>query len=79
MILFFINQQGASPGSGGNAKAFQDVTTVYVAHLATLRAANPGKDLTTLAGKDLVTIHAASANNLDDLDSAIAEYLLSNN
>jgi hypothetical protein len=43
-----------------------------------LRAANPGVDLTTLASKDLVTIHAASTNNLDDLNTATAEYILAN-
>jgi hypothetical protein len=79
VILLLVNQQGAPPPSGGNPKAFEDVTTVYVAHLAVLRAANPGADLTTLASKDLVTIRAASVNNADDLTTAIAEYLLSNN
>ncbi len=78
MILLFINQQGAV-ATGGNPKAFSDLNTVYVAHLAALRAANPGKDLSTLAAKDFVTIHAASVNNLDDLNTATAEYLLSNN
>ncbi len=78
MILLIVNQQGAV-ATGGNAKAFIDLTTVYVAHLAALRTANPGADLTTLAVKDLTTIHAASVNNLDDLNTATAEYLLSNN
>ena len=80
MILFFVNQQGATPPVGGNPKAFEDVTTVYVAHLAALRAANSGKDLTTLTTKDLVTIrNAASAGNKDDVNTAIPEYLLANN
>ena len=77
-MILLLAEQGVGGGPVGNPKAFDDLTTHYVAHLATLRAANPGKDLTTLASKDLVTIHAASVNNLDDLNTAIAEYILAN-
>lgn len=63
----------------GYPKAFIDVTTAYAAHLKVLRTANPGKDLTTLAVKEFPTIRtAASAGNKDDLNTAIAEFLLTN-
>ncbi len=78
MLLLFVNQ--GVGGGGGYARAFTDLTTYYVAHLAVLAAANSGKDLGTLASKDLATIHGAvSAGNQDDLNTAIAEYLLTNN
>jgi hypothetical protein len=78
MLLLIVGQQGASP-SVGNPKAFEDVTTVYAARLAALRAANPGKDLTTLATKDHATIRTAAASgNKDDLNTAIAEYIFTN-
>jgi hypothetical protein len=75
-MILLLAAQGA--GGSGNPLAFNDLTTAYVAHLITLRAANPGVDLTTLASKDLVTIHAASVDNLDDLNTATAEYILAN-
>lgn len=63
----------------GYPKAFVDLTSFYTAHLAVLRAANPGKDLTTLATKEFPTIRTAvSAGNKDDLNTAIAEWLLTN-
>jgi hypothetical protein len=78
MLLLIANQQGASP-SVGNPKAFEDVTTALIAHLAALRAANSGKDLSTLATKDFVTMRAAvSAGNRDDLNTAIAESIFTN-
>lgn len=78
MILLVVNQQGAGPFVG-NVKAFQDVTTAYIAHLAALRAANPGKDMTTIATKDFVTIRAAvTADNRDDLNTAIAASIFAN-
>ena len=63
----------------GYANAFVDLTTAYSQHLVVLRAANPGADLTTLAVSEFPTIRtAASAANKDDLNTAIAEFLLTN-
>jgi hypothetical protein len=76
-MLLLLSEQGVGGGTP-NPKAFDDLTTAYIGHLALLRAANPGVDLTTLASKDLVTIHAASVDNLDDLNTATAEYILAN-
>lgn len=75
-MILLLSAQGV--GGSGNPKAFEDLTTVYCARLVALRAASPGVDLATLASKDLVTIHAASVDNLDDLNTSIAEYLLAN-
>ena len=72
----------AAQGVGGGVaypKAFDDLTTAMQVRYRTLQAANSGKDMTTVFSKNLATIHAASVNNLDDLNTAIAEYLLSNN
>jgi hypothetical protein len=77
-MILLLAEQGVGGGPVGNPKAFDDLTTHYISHLALLRAANPGVDLTTLASKDLVTIHAASVDNLDDLNTATAEYILAN-
>ena len=78
MLLLLFSVQGGGP-AGGNPKAFEDLTTVYTAHVAVLHAANPTQDLTSLASKDLATVRAASVSNTDDLNNALAEYLLSNN
>ena len=75
MILLFVNQQGAV-ASAGNPRAFSDLQTAMALHLRNLRAANSGKDLTTLLAKELPTVHSSSINNLDDLNTASAEYLL---
>ena len=74
-MLLTIIPQGGAPAAG-NAKAFDDLTTAVSKHHVNLRNANPGKDLTTLFTKELTTVHSSSANNLDDLNSATAEYLL---
>jgi hypothetical protein len=63
-----------------SAPVFEDLTTSFVHHVAALRAANAGRDATTLVAKDIPTVrNAASSGNKDDLDTAYAEYLLTHN
>lgn len=64
----------------GYANAFTNLAHAFVKHGQALQAANSGKDLTTLLAKDLPTVRAAvSAANRDDVNTAYAEYLLTNN
>lgn len=63
----------------GYPKAFIDITTAYIAHLAVLRAASPTIDLTTLASNEFPAIRTASVANKNDLNAAMAEFLLANN
>jgi hypothetical protein len=78
MILLLLGTQGG--GNAGNSQAFTDVTTAFIHHLAVIRQVPGNPDLTTLLAADVKTVRAAvSAGNKDDVNTAYAEYLLTNN
>lgn len=77
-MLLIFSDAGGGGGPVGNTKAFEDLTTAYNAHLVAVRATDGSRDLTALAVVDLNTMRAASVDNLDDLNSAIAEYIYTN-
>jgi hypothetical protein len=52
-----------------------DLTFLFADYLADLRAANPGKDLTTLLAQALATVRAARSDELDDANTMYGKYL----
>jgi hypothetical protein len=52
--------------------AFQDLTTLFCAHLVTLRMANGGRDLTTLVSAEIPIVRASDPA---DLNTAFEEFL----
>ena len=73
MLLLLTSTAG---GGGGWTPpvAFKDCTTVYSAYLATLRAANPGKDLTTIMVGDHATVRSTVGAE-DDENTLYDSYL----
>ena len=59
----------------GNPATFGDATTLFTAYLAALRAANSGKDITTLVAKDVSNIRAAQDDELDDANTMYTKHL----
>lgn len=54
-----------------------DTTTVFAGYLKTLRAASPGKDITTLVKKDQAAVQASvdAVSVENDLNTTYARYL----
>jgi hypothetical protein len=53
-----------------------DLSTLFAAYIVTLKAAAPtAKDVTTLVTKDLPTVIAGAATEVDDRNTLYAVYL----
>jgi hypothetical protein len=59
----------------GDPENLGDLTFLFADYLADLRAANPGKDLTTLLAQALATVRAARSDELDDANTMYGKYL----
>jgi hypothetical protein len=59
----------------GNPENLGDATTLFTAYLAALRAASPGKDITTLVANDVSTIRTAQSDELDDYNTMYTKHL----